>query len=208
MNTVCFASKCWSGDWTKLVFGGFEAKAKSADYPFDRKIFLLNNGVPENIAFGTRVDATKRRVLEYFNLTEESFKGGYKYSIAELTAIYLANDFDYLCYVQGDCVCSTGDWVTEGVAILEKNPEIAVVSPRSEVNTWHGADGLDQFFSDQCFLVRVKEFSGQIYGGGEEIPEYPHHGGDSFEKKAAQYLRRTGKYRKILTNHWYDHPTW
>lgn len=201
---VGFASKCWEKDWAQLVFGGFAAKEKAIGYPFDHHYFVYNNGTPPSLS-GYHTAELSDRVLSFFNLYEEDFKGGYNYSIGELTAIWLAHSCDYLCYVQGDCTPTSGDWVTEGIDILEKDPSVSAVSPLSEVNTWHGSDNRDQFFSDQAFLIRIPEFRKAIYEGGPDIPEYPPHGGDSFEKKVAQYLRRNGTYRHILTNHWYVH---
>jgi hypothetical protein len=147
-------------------------------------------------------------MLTFFELTPESFNGGYHYSVAELMAIYLAKDFDYLCWVQGDCMPTTQGWVSEGIHILEQNPLVSVVSPFSEVNTWHDGASQDQFFSDQAFLIRTAEFRQPIYSGGEDILEYPPHGGDSFEKKVAQYLRKAETYRQILPHHWYTHPSY
>lgn len=198
-----------------MLRGGFTKKYQSIEYPFDCIGIAINNKVPEGVKeeFAGKADIIldvpkiQDEVLEYFNLKEKDFKGGLVYSIAELAAIR-ACDTDYLCYVQGDCLCTTGDWVTEGVKVLEREPQTSVVSPLSDVNTWHDNLGHDQYFSDQAWLVRVKEFQKPIYTGGEDIPDYPLHGGDSFEKKVAQYLRKEGKARKVLMGHWYDHPVY
>lgn len=214
--SVAFFTKTWGKDYPKMLQDGFERKWQSFSYDFDTVGVAINNEVPPGIrdAFLGRADIIldvpkmQNDVLEYFNLKAEDFKGGFFYSIAELAAIR-ACDTEYLCYLQGDCLMeSTNDFVARAIDILENDPRISVVSPASDVNTWHNTEGLDQFFSDQCFVIRIAEFQKPIYEGGEDIPEYPSHGGDSFEKKVAQYLRRTGKYRKIITNAWYDHPAY
>ena len=207
---VLFATKCWGGDWQKFLAGAFERKVP--DYPLCEKWLLINNSVPPKVKFKVdktiRVEDYAERALNFFNLKESDFKGGYVYSIAELVCLYLAKDFDYLVWIQGD-VMVDGKWVKKALQILRKKHYIAVVSPSSEVNTYHDELGLDQEFSDQCFVVRVREFRQQIYNyKSPNQKNYPDYGGHSFEYKCGQYLKNNNKFRKILTCAWAHHPAY
>ena len=188
-----------------------EFDKKCPPYPFDDKILFINNEISRDVKFPCktiRVDDYIIPVLDFFGLNADSFtkngNSGFWYSIAELTAIYMAKDFDYLCWVQSDCR-TKGDWITPGLKELDKK-DISVVSPVSAVNTWHKRDGLDQFFSDQAYLIKVSEFRKKIYDYKEPYqPEYPFYGGASFEYKVGQYLKNNNKYRRILDKFWCEH---
>jgi len=211
--SVAFATKCWAGDFHKFLAGEFDRKADSCQYPFDEKWLMLNNEVPEG-AFkdfkGKTIDVLKEQAetLEFFDLTESDFKtdkgNGYWYSIAELTAIRLAEGFDYLCWVQSDCIIEpASDWITRGIEILEENPLISIISPGSKVNTY---GEIDAECSDQAFLIRVPEFRKRIYNYTEPNQDnYPSYGGQSFEYKVGQYLKNTGQRRMILYEHNLEH---
>lgn len=197
MPKVLFCSKTYFGDYHKFLSGAFDRKVPP--YPFDDKILMLNNGVPEGVKFPCKtldVIPLIDQVLDFYNLKHADIAKGFWYSIAELTAIYYAKNYDYLCWVQGDCL-TEGDWITPGIKILEEYKTISCVSPYSDVNTWDKGN-LDQFFSDQSFLVRVKEFRKPIYNYKGRIKEFPSHGGNSFEHMVAKYLRANNKYRRIL----------
>lgn len=207
MGKVAFITKCWGGDYHKFLRGEFERKRPP--YNFHKEILLLNNGVPlefKSSLYQIRVDELANDVLEYFNLNKKSFLrdgyDGYNYSIAELTALYLARDCDYLCWVQGDCSIE-GDWVTPAIKILQET-DCVVVSPSSAVNTWHDSDNVDHFFSDQAFVIRPKDFK-EFNLIEPVLKEYPYYGGASFEYKMGQYLHKTGKFRKILNDFYCVH---
>lgn len=223
--SVSFWTKTWGKDYPQMLSTGYEKKWQSIGYEFDVLGIAINNKVPEGIADGflgradiiLDVPKMEQAVLDYFYLKEEDFKGGMVYSIAELACIR-ACDTDYLCYVQGDCLTmgmlggkpgGSGDWVTEGIEILEENPEIMVVSPASDVNTWHTEFGLDQEFSDQAWLVRTKDFQNDaIYKVPGTDPNYPEYGGNSFEHMVGKYLKESGHFRKILKNFYAIHPAY
>jgi hypothetical protein len=204
MARTLFTTKCWQKDYLKYLKGEFDRKTPS--FPFDEKILFLNNGVP-SLPFPCKtVDVIPLidEVLEFFDLKDSDFQGGFWYSIEELTELYVAKDFDYICHYASDC-SGGGQWVHDALTVLELEKDVSVVSPRSEVNTWHDRAGYDQFFSDQCYLIRVNEFRQRIYDYPGTIPDYPEHGGNSFEHRVAKYLRANNKYRKILDAYWYDH---
>lgn len=206
-NKVLFSSKCWGGDWHKFLSGAFERKWKAIGHDFDDKWLLVNNSVPDNVRFEAKtinVAKQSKEALKYFKFPNANI-----YSVAELTALYLAKDFDYLCWVQGDCLTEGGDWVTPAIKILKENQDISVVSPLSQVNTWHDDNGLDQMFSDQGFVVRVKEFRKPIFNYLRPIlNEFPKHGGESFERRSARYLHNNNKYRKVLNEFYLHHEAY
>ena len=207
-----FATKTWKGDYFHFLQSAFEDKWKDCKYDFDDKWLMINNGVPKDTLKGIEVAPLVDEVLDFFKLKRDDFKDngydGFYYSIAELTAIYLAKDFDYLCWIQGDCRLSKPyDWVTPGIESLKKE-DISVVAPFSEVNTWHDKDGLDHFFSDQAFLIKVDEFRKPIYGIKGYMKEYPIYGGNYFEMMVGKYLHKENKYRKIITEAYYDHEVY
>ena len=205
---ITFASKTSYKDYVKFLAGAFDRKVTG---DFDDKYLMINNGVPDNVKFPMktyRVDEIITQVLNHFGLDEGSFTenghNGYYYSVAELCAIYLCKT-KYLAYVQSDCI-TDGDWVKDGIEILEKEKQISVISPYSEVNTY---GELDYMFSDQAFLIRADEFNKPIYSFTEpELNNYPDYGGNSFEKMVGRYLHNSGKRRMILYEHYCHHEAY
>jgi hypothetical protein len=225
MPSVLFATKCWEGDWLKMASGGFKRKVDSLQYPFDATLLVINNVKDEEAVKNSlegvstyllSVSEALQGILSSFNLKETDFiepktgVNGFLYAIGELAAVYGSKGYDYLCYLQGDCLLHPStNFVEEAIAVLEKNPNIAIVSPYSEVNTWADDKDLDQKCSDQCFVVRVNEFLSPIYSYMEPYqPEYPEYGGRSFEYMVGQYLINTNRWRMILRNHYVLHPTY
>jgi len=207
---ITFATKTSKKDWTRFLAGAFERK--SDFYPFKHKILYLNNEVPQDIVWPYEtydVIAHMDEILDFFELKNHDFRGGLWFSIAELAAIYNCKT-KYLCYVQSDTLLTADNhFVDKAIQILQDNPNIAVVSPLSEVNTWHDKEGLDHFFSDQLWVVRTDEFRKAIYNYKTPVlNEYPSYGGANFERLVGRYLHRTKRYRKIIEESWYEHPTW
>jgi hypothetical protein len=217
MKTL-FATKVWSGDYTKFLSGAFERKYKPLNFDFNVKWLLKNNGLPEGVKFSCAdryidVEKNSQEALRWFGLNRNSFKvgnnDGYYYSIAEITLLYLAGGFDYLVYIQGDTIIKKGDgFVKKAIKVLEEDEFISVVSPKSDVNTWENKLGLDTFFSDQAFVIRVPEFRKRIFNYPGVIKEFPEYAGDSFEHKICKYLRANHKYRLILKDYYAFHPQW
>lgn len=211
--TIEFASKCWGQDFYQFISGAFERKLDSLNYPFDKKTLYINNNVPEEVKFScdtVKVMEEQAETLDFFELTDEDFKrnghSGYVYSIAELTAIRMAT-CDYLVYLQGDSLLTlNNDFVIHAIEVLETNKTISVVSPYSEVNTY---GDVDWECSDQCFVIRVKEFQKKIYNEDEpEQDNYPKYAGRSFEYMVGQMLKRTGQGRLILFDSYISHPVY
>lgn len=216
MSKVLFATKCYAKDWHKFLRGDFQLKVDSIGYPFDGKVLMLNNGVPEDAVlplteacgFTLDVEAMLPYLYEHFGVTDTHFNGGKWYAVAEMgAALFAAKEgYDYLCYVQGDCVTMNGDWVTQAIRTLEREPDVLLVSPRSDVNTWHDKHGYDHYCSDQAFVARAGELATpEVYHIEGTDPDYPNYGGNSFEAMVGKYLKATGKKRKIYENFWTIH---
>lgn len=198
MTAVTFASKCWGGDAGKFLSGAFERKAAACEYPFSLTLLVINNGVGEELdgVLAGHADAAVRA------------PEGNVYAAGERKACSSCQS-EFLCFVQGDCITQGGDWITPGLLVLRSEPDVMAVSPSSEVNTWHGADGYDRYMSDQAWLVRTKDFQDRaVYAAGAHDPDYPAYAPGSFEASVGRYLKKTGKKRKILEEFWVSHPAW
>jgi len=116
---VDFETKCWEGDWEFLLkTTRLEKMIYNNDYKFSKKRLIINN-----IKEKTEVEKYARKkiskniideyvyvedyeddVLNFFEIPK-SFKldDGYKYSISELTGIYLS-DADFLVHFSSDSI--------------------------------------------------------------------------------------------------------
>jgi hypothetical protein len=209
---VLFTTKTYHNDFGPMANGGFSRKWQKCDYPFAEKWILINNVQDEDkvaslFKGGLDERAIKsseyyQQALDFFGLTIADFKGGYYYSICELIELYLAKDFDYIVHFAGDCeLDADGNWINPAIESLDG--KIVTASPHCQ-----GARmvDLDQFFSDQCYLIPVKKFRRKIYNLKEPVlPQYPPKGGDDFEHLVARYLHKFGKYRKVLGDFTYVH---
>jgi hypothetical protein len=195
--SVTFATKCWGGDYHKFLSGAFERKKSAIGYLFDKEYLVVNNGIPEGISFPfNTVDAFNAPSV--LNV----------YARGEVAAVFAAKT-DYICFVQGDAITEGGDWVTPALKILENELDVFLVSPASEVNTWHNVDGYDHYCSDQAFIARVSDLQEPVTYSVEGIDtDYPSYGGDSFEHMIGKYLKATGKKRKILEEFYVHHPAY
>lgn len=210
VDRVVFATKTCFQDYHYFLSGAFERKWKACEYPFDKKILFINNGVPD-IEFPCKtikVEPLIDETLDFFGLNRDSFKtdngNGFWYSIEELVELYYLKDFDYLVHFSSDALMyPSGDWITPGLEILKNEPDVSIVSPLSEVNTW---GDYDQFCSDQAYLIKISEFRNKIFDIPGVIKDYPDYGGDSFEHKIGKYLRTYNKKRRILNGFYYHHP--
>lgn len=216
--SVTFETKCYEKDWKSLFYEGhLEKKIVHCNYKFDKKILYINN-VDDTDLVKKEADKLISRglidlyyvveeyadeVLKYFDIKKESFKGGYYYSIAELTGIYLCNT-DYLLHFAGDCysVEHLGyNWIDKGIKLLKKDSAVCTVSP-----AWNPKDMAPQInceewsyekgFSDQAYLIETAFFKRTIYNEYSPASDrYPAYGGELFEKRVDSYMQNHNFFR-------------
>lgn len=116
----------------------------------------------------------------------------------------------YLLWYSGDVIPPETDWVREALQHLEKYPIVTCMESRAEVPDAVEVDGgyESYIFSDQCFIADSKFLKELDYETVHPISQiYPQHGGNSFERRVAQYLAANQIPLLILTNHIYHHIT-
>jgi hypothetical protein len=223
--TVSFETKVWEKDWELILkTSRLERLIDKCNYDFENKILLINN---INTPAGALKEADRlvkngviteyinvldyaSKALDYFNLTKESLGTGYYYSIAELVSLYLSKS-KYLLHFSGDSIVSeetSRDWLNAGIQALESDSKIKVVNLEwskdptrfleemiSENDVYWNSIG----FSDQMYLVRTKDFKGDIYNFYHPYSDrYPKHGGELFEKRVDSWLRVNDFHRATL----------
>lgn len=222
---VTFETKCYEKDWKILLkTDRLEKMIRYNLYPFKEKVLFINNvrDVGEVSHYADKlvtqgiltsfvvVDDFAKEVLDYFEISNESFKGGYYYSIAELVSIYLCKT-EYLLHFSSDSILETSfPWIETAILKMKCAKNIKVANP-----TWnsryfeakHEAFDEDenffigQGFSDQCYLIRIKDFKRKIYNEKNPSSErYPHYGGELFEKRVDAWMRNH-HYQRITFKH-------
>jgi hypothetical protein len=228
---VTFEIKVYENDWKYVLYGNYlDRLVNNCNHDFFCKQLIINNvldvdkvvkcaekkvrdGVIDKIIVVNEHETT---VLNYFNLSKDSFKGGFNYSIAELTGIYFCQT-DYLLHFSSDSfVKNIGfDWIKKAVANLEINDKFIVANPvwnnKFEEAKNESDYEIDDFFvgfgfSDQCYLINTKYFKGNIYDQANIKSErYPKYGGELFEKRVDAFMRNSGYLRITFKDISYFH---
>lgn len=219
--TITFETKCWERDWKYLLIEGYLEKIiEGCNYNFDRKLLYINNvedislvkeyaqhkveeGIIDDYII---VDEYAEEVLNFFNIDKDDFKGGYYYSIAELTSIYLCQT-DLLLHFSGDSwIRDKGTtWVADAAKLLMNDSSFFVANPLWNNNhdisvnyaeaERESIKEIDKYFigygfSDQCYMIRTEDFRKPIYNESHPSSErYPEYGGELFEKRVNSYMR-------------------
>jgi hypothetical protein len=245
MNEVTFFTNCYEGDWDAIINqGGFIRKLENLNYPFLKKYLIItnvnnrelveenakklkDNGIIDGYYF---TEDFSSKVLEFFNIDENSFDGGYWYSIGPLSSIYLC-ETEYMVYLTGDSLTENGnyDWITNGIEIIKSDINVKVVNPvwnlqysaaKDDENYYislgnvlikkHNDWSYGMGFSDQCFLIPTNEFKKQIYNEHNEMSDiqYAKYAGECFEKRVSSYLKNNKFYRITSSNTTYYTPRW
>jgi hypothetical protein len=225
MQSITFATSCWERDWDILLKTKFlQNKIERNDYEFAKKLLIINNvknrgkvekysqqavekGVITDYFF---VEDHIKQALELFQLSKEALGKGYYYSNHELVSIYLCQT-DYLVFFTGDTrLDQTVQWIQPSIDEFEKNDIYKVSNPVwsykydeavkeavSEIENFYVGFG----FSDQCFLVRTKDFKAPIYNEINPASErYPKYGGETFEKRIDSWMQNH-KYLRLTFKH-------
>jgi hypothetical protein len=228
---VTFETKVWEKDWEYILKGDYLKKViENCNYKFSSKHVIINNVKNRNIVekFCQEkvdegiidcfyvIDDYEFEILEHFGLSKDDFKGGFKYSSAELLGIYKC-ETEYLLHFSGDSfpLDFQQNWIDEAIKIMTNNHDIIVANP-----TWDGKfgeakdesfDEIDNFyigygFSDQSYLVRKTDFINRIYSEKNMKSErYPKYGGELFEKRVDSYMRNNKKFRITHKTSSYKH---
>lgn len=223
---VTFETKCWEGDWEYMLKTDRLSKMiANNQFDFFEKILVINNVENRKVVESFAIKAVDNGVIDKFYFVEDycdtvlkhfcidpEFKKdkGYKYSIAELVGLYLAQG-DYLLHYSSDTMqVYKTDWLSPALDLMFKNEDVVTVSPAEDRRTSKIISKNDdrylktQVFSDQCYLVDLKLFKQPIYSESNEAANmYVEYGGDLFEKRVGIYLMNHGYYRIVLGNHYY-----
>lgn len=238
--TITFETKCWEKDWKHLLLDGrLERMIENCNYAFDRRVLYINNvndislvkqyaqqKVEQNIIDEyVVVEDYADEALAFFDIKKEDFKGGYYYSIAELTSIYLCHT-DLLLHFSSDSYLRdrSVNWVEETANILMKDSSFWVANPLwnnnhniainySEAVTESIKETSSHFigygFSDQCYMVRTNDFRKPIYNEKHLASErYPKYGGELFEKRVDSYMRNHNLLRLTSKDTVYIHSNY
>ena len=217
---ITFATNVWEGDWKFVLRTGRLKKIiDSCKWDFEERVLYINNvsdrekvakaaqkhidkGVITSFIF---VDDSAAQTLEYFHMDKDSFKGGYYYSIQELTAV-LRCKTKYLLHLTCDTVIQGPEsWIMDAINYMEKDPSILTAQPLGDPGDVLAKGNLvseDALFyrcfgfSDQCYLIRPEDFRKPIYNETNEASSrYPSYAGELFEKRIDSYMRNHGKYK-------------
>lgn len=211
---VTFETKCYEKDWEIILkTDRLEKAIKNCNYDFKERVLYINNvnDIKKVSAYAQKlvdrkvltsyviVDEHADQVLRYFNISKEDFKGGYYYSIQELTGIYLCRT-EYLLHFSGDAMITKPfDWIDDAIEKINSSDKIKTANPvwnnkyNEAKNESSGED--DKFyigygFSDQCYLIKTEDFKKPIYNEKNVQSErYPKYGGELFEKRTDAWMR-------------------
>ncbi|WP_185963057.1 hypothetical protein [Flavobacterium gawalongense] len=218
---VTFEIKVYENDWKYVLYGNYlEKLINNCNHNFYCKQLVINNvldvaavrkyaekkireGIIDRIVV---VEENVSTVLSYFDLSPESFKDGYKYSIAELMGIYFC-ETEYLFHFSSDSFVRKFefDWIKKTTGYLEEADNFVVANPvwnnKYDEAKKESKYEIDNFFvgygfSDQCYLIKAEYFRKNIYNHTNlESERYPKYGGELFEKKVDSFMRNTELFR-------------
>ena len=226
---LTFETKVWENDWEYVLKNNYIDKMiANCNYKVDRKHIIINNiknrkevekhceiKIKEGIIDDFYcVEDYSDKVLDFFEIDINSFKGGYIYSIAELLGIYLCKT-EFLLHFSSDSYLKKNNynWIEEGIKIMQNNPDIIVANPTwnkkyaeaksessGEINNFFVGTG----FSDQCYLIKNESFRKNIYNEKNKLSErYPEYGGELFEKRVDSFMKNNNKLRITHKNDFY-----
>ena len=107
---------------------------------------------------------------------------------------------DYIVFADSDCwmIKQPDSWVTRGIAILESQPDVFIVSPNDGE-----PERKTQVISQQMFMARVEDFRRADFnqpgysGNPRDYPEMPEYHA-MLEGRIHYYCKAAGRYRYVL----------
>jgi len=218
---ITFETKCYEKDWKLLLTTPYlESQIEACNIRFEKKHLIINNvddpnkvrryadkaiskGIIDSFFF---VSDYADKVLEKYDIKMDSFKGGYVYSISELTGIYCCTT-PYLLHFSGDARMNknSSSWIPDAIELMESRNDILAANPvwndrysEAEAESsfqddeWYYGVG----FSDQCYLIKKQDLDRPVYGYTHpESERYPKYGGNLFEKRIDSFMRCEEKLR-------------
>ena len=197
------------------------------NFPFMKKVLLINtDNSSEEINRHAKNMVDKgvitefyyvkdyaEEALAFFNVPKNDLGRGYYYSISEFVGIYLCHT-DYFLYFMGDSTLEQNcSWIDASITKMNSNSKYKVATlvwnkKYNEAKLESSSEDNEFFigfgFSDQCFLIRTKDFQASIYNEKNVLSErYPKYGGEAFEKRVDSWMRNHDYYRIVFKNGYY-----
>ena len=228
--TVSFFISIYEKSYEAILNNNYlNSVVEKFNYEFEDKIIIINNvnNYDEVVAYIQnnysewkyfKIDEDSQNILKSFNLSREQIEIGYVYSIANYYGIYYCNS-DYLLHVTEDCYLEHIDskFMEESLKILNERDDIISAMPSWEKNMIGAKteclEEIDNFykcltFTDQVYLIKMKEFKKDIYNfWHDDSNKYPKYGGESFDKRINSYMWSNNKYRIVHKNSYYNHDS-
>lgn len=200
------------------------------DFDFEHRVVIVNRVRNRSHVESLARDLVKKRVIDEVVFAEdysqeiiESFAidlklmGNFDYSRCQLVGIRNA-ETDYIVHFTGDSMpvrCENFDWITSGVSKIEADSRFITVTASWTAtdedlrmgavyidDDWMGEYG----FSDNCYLIPVRQFRSQIYSETNIASRrFPPHAG--FEKQVDAYMRNNDLLRIVSRRARYIHGT-
>jgi hypothetical protein len=233
MTTVDFATFCYSGDAHRLhKLGHLEMQVSSNRYPFSQVIVIyqlcdlpdFNYPIFPDCHFSInacRIDNLDYNLIDFgIDIDKPQYQSPtdkhhtWKQHVANHVMAANVSNADYIVFADLDCWMvrqpAIGNWVEAGIAILQHNPDVFIVSPNdgeSERKT--------QVISQQMFLTRLDDFRQADFnqpgysGNPRDYPELPEYHAMA-EGRIHYYCKSTGRYRYVLSpeyRYWHHNRT-
>lgn len=208
---------------TTIVYDGNIDRVLAPDSYFStykgKKLLVVNNLTKEiNTEFETlNVNDHKEEAKKFFKLDIGENTKGYWYTIPYF--VMLLKIKGHILNVSSDCKVSfEDDFIKDSIEEL-KNPDVLSTTLEwlPDVGKHEAVKESDKFyyskgFSDQVFIADVDKLRNVDYNTTYDFDYYGlgangevFHGGNSFEKRLATYMRKEGKFRGIYKKYNYTH---
>lgn len=230
---VTFETKCYEKDWEILLkTDRLEKMINNCNYEFKEKVLYINNvqDIKKVCSYADKmvdrgiltsyvaVEEYADKVLNFFEINKEDFRGGYYYSIQELTGIYLCKT-KYLLHFSGDAfIKKPFHWIDDAIERMSTSCKIKTANPvwnnKYDEARNESIDEDEEFyigygFSDQSYLIKAEDFKKPVYNEKNiESERYPGYGGELFEKRVDAWMRNNDFLRLTCKNGSYIHKNY